>query len=114
MAKDLVSHGGLPWGVGGDSWRCKVQPAIILLCVLMQGAELPAEAVSGLPGGAGGPAGVGEWGAAAADNQPGSQLLLRPVSLRFDTRSHPLYGDTVLLLIFSSFGSFRRIFNEVH
>lgn len=48
---------------------------------LMQGAELPAEAVSGLPGGAGDPAGVGERGATSADHQPGYQLLLRPVSI---------------------------------
>lgn len=40
------------------------------LC-LMQGAELPAEAVSGLPGGAGDPAGVGERGATSANHQPG-------------------------------------------
>lgn len=48
---------------------------------LMQGSELPAEAVSGLPGGAGDPAGVGEWGASSADHQPGYQLLLWPVSI---------------------------------
>lgn len=47
----------------------------------MQGAELPAEAVSGLPGGAGDPAGVGERGATSADHQLGYQLLLRPVSI---------------------------------
>lgn len=64
---------------------------------LMQGAELPAEAVSGLPGGAGDPAGVGEWGASPADHQPGYQLLLRPVSIHsqrtwyFDLRSHLLF-----------------------
>lgn len=46
----------------------------------MQGAKLPAEAVSGLPGGAGDPAGVGERGASSANHQPGYQLLLRPVS----------------------------------
>lgn len=48
---------------------------------LMQGAELPAEAVSGLPGGAGDPAGVGERGATSADHEPGYQLLLWPVSI---------------------------------
>lgn len=48
---------------------------------LMQGAELPAEAVSGLPGGAGDPAGVGERGASSADHQPGYQLLLWPVGI---------------------------------
>lgn len=48
---------------------------------LVQGAALPAEAVSGLPGWAGDPAGVGEWGATSAGYQPGSQLLLQPVSL---------------------------------
>lgn len=47
----------------------------------MQGAELPAEAVSGLPGRAGDPAGVGEWGATSANHQPGYQLLLWPVSV---------------------------------
>ncbi len=47
---------------------------------LMQGAELPAEAVSGLPGGAGDPAGVGERGATSANHKPGYQLLLWPVS----------------------------------
>lgn len=47
----------------------------------MQGAELPAEAVSGLPGGAGDPAGVGERGATSANHQPGYQLLLWPVSV---------------------------------
>lgn len=65
-----IIHGGV---------KCSLlsHPAVCL----MQGAELPAEAVSGLPGGAGGPAGVGERGAASADHQPGSQLLLRPVSV---------------------------------
>lgn len=48
---------------------------------LMQGAELPTEAVSGQPGGTGDPAGVGEWGATSADHQPGSQFFLWPVSL---------------------------------
>lgn len=47
----------------------------------MQGAELAAEAVSGLPGGAGDTAGVGEWGATSANHQPGYQLLLWPVSV---------------------------------
>lgn len=46
----------------------------------MQGAELPAEAVSGLPGGASDPAGVGKRGAASANHKPGYQLLLWPVS----------------------------------
>ena len=62
---------------GDNSFQCKEQPAVCL----MQGAELPAEAVSGLPGGAGDPAGVGERGATSADHQPGCQLFLRPVSL---------------------------------
>lgn len=76
---------------GDNSFQCKVQAAAVCS---MQGAELPVEAVSGLPGGAGDPAGVGERGATSADLQPGNQLLLRPVSLHgqhtpyFDVRSH--------------------------
>lgn len=70
--------------------KCRLLP-LPTLC-LMQGAELPAEAVSGLPGGAGDPAGVGEWGAASANHKPGCQLLLWPVSVYsmwyFDIRSH--------------------------
>lgn len=38
---------------------------------LIQGAELPIEAVSGLPGGAADPAGVGERRATSANHQPG-------------------------------------------
>lgn len=62
-----------------SSVKCSLlsHPAVCL----MQGAELPAEAVSGLPGGAGDPAGVGERGATSANHQPGYQLLLRPVSV---------------------------------
>lgn len=60
-----------------------LHPAVCLL----QGAELPAEAVSGLPGGAGDPAGVGERGASSADYQPGYQLLLRPVSIHARTHA---------------------------
>lgn len=56
----------------------------------MQGAELPAEAVSGLPGGAGDPAGVGERGASSANHQPGYQLLLRPVSLCVTCSRHSM------------------------
>ena len=65
LSVGLITHSGVS------------HPAVCL----MQGAELPAEAVSGLPGGAGDPAGVGERGATSANHQPGYQLLLRPVSL---------------------------------
>lgn len=61
-------------------WRvdfcCEVHHA---LCVV-QGAQLPAETVAGLPGGAGDPAGLGERGASSANHQPGHQLLLWTVS----------------------------------
>lgn len=71
----------------------------------MQGAELPAEAVSGLPGGAGDPAGVGERGATSANHQPGYQLLLRPVSAYdqhtwyFDMRSRHFMPTLVLIAV---------------
>lgn len=51
---------------GDNSCRCSLLPHPGVC--LVQGAELPAEAVSGLPGGAGDPAGVGEWGATSADH----------------------------------------------
>lgn len=76
-----------------SAWLCLqgddslLHPAVRVL----QGAELPAEAVSGLPGGAGDPAGVGERGAAAADLQPGAPLFLQPVSLRSSPRCSFLY-----------------------
>lgn len=70
---DIVS---VAYPKGDNSYQFKPCCAVCL----MQGAELPAEAVSGLPGGAGDPAGVGERGASSADHQPGYQLLLWPVS----------------------------------
>lgn len=45
-----------------------------------QGAQQSFETVFWVSGGAGGTAGVGQWRAAPADQQPGHQLLLRPVS----------------------------------
>lgn len=39
---------------------------VVLFCI--QGAQLPSEAVSGLPGGAGGAAGVGERGTTSANH----------------------------------------------
>lgn len=50
-----------------NPFQCEVHPSVCL----MQGAELPAETVPGLPGGAGDPAGVGERGAPPAYHQPG-------------------------------------------
>lgn len=47
--------------------------------VCLQGEEHSSQAVSRLPGGTGHSAGVGQWGAPTADNQPGCQLCLRPV-----------------------------------
>lgn len=57
------------------NWESHVMPVWF-----PQGAQQSSETVSWVSGGAGGTAGVGQRRAASADQQPGHQLLLRPVS----------------------------------